>query len=147
MKKETTPLYALFHVNRSTGEKVRYPLHSFRPMSKADAESSAQGSRIGAARGTAYPGEWETQAHPDQEGAIQFGTPEAAKDECLLAWLTTHSEGENMVTHVTYAGHLGDVIQAGAQAHLLDGRLIRVDHQSPNQGEPGIRFITVLRPS
>lgn len=58
-------LYALFHVNRITGEKVRYPVESFPADKQSKVESSAQGSRIGNALGSAYGSDWETQALPD----------------------------------------------------------------------------------
>ncbi len=62
------PLYTLYHVNRLTGEKVRYPRHSFPATDKATAEQAAQGSRTSQAMvpsRAAGADEWVTEAHPD----------------------------------------------------------------------------------
>lgn len=62
------PIYALFHVNRKTGERVRYPRKAFPATSKTEAEEIAKNSRVAAALVPSFTpgaGEWETQAYPD----------------------------------------------------------------------------------
>lgn len=69
-----------------------------------------------------------------------------ATDTVLVEWLATHCVGENMGTVVCYADISMDTVQVGRQAQLSDGRLVHIGHSSPNQGNPGTRFVTVLAP-
>jgi hypothetical protein len=62
-----TALYALWHVNTETGEKVRYPRESFPAMEKHKAEEAAESSRYGKAVATTRTDKWETQALPESE--------------------------------------------------------------------------------
>lgn len=56
-------LYALFHVNVSTGEKVRFDVGG-EAVSKGEAEQRAMDCRIGQGRGSYVFNGWTTEAHP-----------------------------------------------------------------------------------
>lgn len=63
-KSDATP-HALFHVSTKTGERVRYPRHSFPAVPENEARTLAQWSRTSGALGQAHQDEWETQTHPE----------------------------------------------------------------------------------
>ena len=70
------PAYALYHVHRVTGERVRYPLTEWPPMERAKAEDLALDSRISQGRGSSDGSLWETRALP--EGSERAGTEPGA---------------------------------------------------------------------
>jgi hypothetical protein len=57
-------LYALYHVNTKTGQRVRYP-RDVEAMPRAAAEEFARGANQSKFPGSAYPAPWETQALPE----------------------------------------------------------------------------------
>lgn len=70
MPKPDSTSHALFHVNPKTGERVRYPKHSFPALTPDEAQRRALGSKC--ARGGTRTDGWETQAHPEiDEAQIQ----------------------------------------------------------------------------
>ena len=147
MKKSESDIpYALFHVNRRTGEKVRFPRDTFPSDSKSVLDARAQRSRDSVGLTNAFPNDWETRALPDVGDNVKFMDPKMADDTALTIWLATHGAGENMVTLVTYASTAAELVQPGKQAQLSDGRVVFVGQESPNQGQPGNRYILVLPP-
>lgn len=58
--------YALYHVNRISGEKIRYPKDYFPAMSQQEAESWARMSRMSDASSNTAD-EWETHALEEVE--------------------------------------------------------------------------------
>lgn len=68
-----------------------------------------------------------------------------ARDKPLSAWLAARAPGENMTSAVRYVKSARELSGGSVHATLLDGRLVKVGHSSPNRGEPGLRVLLVQR--